>query len=113
MESKADHPCDAITGNFSDWIGLAERKKVAIIGGGVAGLAAARKLTQNRISDVLVLEAQDYLGGRVKTYREGSLLVEDGAGWISGGSANPLFSLAKRLGGMSSPIRKESYVSAI
>ncbi|XP_066939739.1 uncharacterized protein [Macrobrachium rosenbergii] len=55
------------------------------------------------------LRAQDYLGGRVKTLRAGPLLVEEGAGWISGGSANPLFSLAKRLGGMNSPVKKESY----
>lgn len=47
------------------------KKDVVIVGGGVAGLSAAKELLAAGISDVIVLEAQDYLGGRVKTYREG------------------------------------------
>ncbi|XP_064103449.1 spermine oxidase-like [Macrobrachium nipponense] len=104
-----DHPCDGIIGDTNNWIRSARRTNVVVIGGGAAGLTAAKTLIQNQAGDVLLLEAQDYLGGRVKTIREGPLLVEEGAGWISGGSANPLFNLAKRLGGMNSPVRKESY----
>lgn len=47
------------------------KKDVVVVGAGIAGLSAARKLIAKGFSDVLVLEAQDYLGGRVKTHREG------------------------------------------
>ena len=42
-----------------------------MVGGGVAGLAATSKLIQNGITNVVLLEAQNRLGGRVSTYREG------------------------------------------
>ena len=38
---------------------------VAVVGGGVAGLAAARELART-LPDVVLLEAADRLGGRVK-----------------------------------------------
>lgn len=41
--------------------------KVVIIGAGLAGLAAAQRLWSSGIKDVIMLEAQDYLGGRVRT----------------------------------------------
>src|SRR5438309_4679026 len=41
---------------------------VIVIGAGASGLAAARDLT-DRGADVLVLEARDRIGGRVRTLR--------------------------------------------
>ena len=41
--------------------------KVAIIGAGIAGLAASQKLVEAEINDIVVLEAQDKIGGRVLT----------------------------------------------
>ena len=61
---------------------------VIILGGGLAGLTAARDLTRAGRS-VLVLEARARLGGRVWTHRvplperTGSVAVELGAEWIS------------------------------
>lgn len=95
---KASHPCDVISGSYNDWIGSAINKEVVIIGGGISGLSAMKKLTEEKVTDVVVLEAQDYLGGRVKTYREGSILIEEGAEWIHGGRRNPLYKLAESLG---------------
>lgn len=43
--------------------------RVVVLGGGLAGLAAAWNL-MNDGYDVLVLEAQEIPGGRVKTIRE-------------------------------------------
>ena len=43
--------------------------RVAVAGGGLAGLAAARALEQ-RGADVRVFEARDRVGGRVWTLRE-------------------------------------------
>jgi ribulose 1,5-bisphosphate synthetase/thiazole synthase len=37
---------------------------VIVIGGGAAGLKCASKLCSNGVKNILVLEAQDYLGGR-------------------------------------------------
>ena len=50
---------------------------VAIIGGGISGLAAAWALAKRRVSFVL-LEASDRLGGVVRTEREGGFLLEAG-----------------------------------
>jgi monoamine oxidase len=43
---------------------LTDRTKVVIIGAGAAGVAAASKLDRNRF-DVLILEAEDRIGGRI------------------------------------------------
>ena len=37
--------------------------QVIIIGGGISGLAAAVKLIENGISEILILEANNRLGG--------------------------------------------------
>ena len=47
-----------------------ETVKVVIVGGGAAGLAAAKTLGAQ--VDYLLLEAQDYLGGRIRTVDAGS-----------------------------------------
>jgi monoamine oxidase len=71
--------------------GAAGRPRVAVVGAGVAGLAAARALA-TRGAEVVVIEARDRIGGRVATLPGG---VELGAGWIHGRTGNPLTRLAK------------------
>jgi monoamine oxidase len=58
---------------------------VAIIGGGAAGLSAARALVQSGLN-VVVLEARDRIGGRIYTIRdpESHLPIELGAEFIHG-----------------------------
>ncbi len=51
--------------------------KVAVVGGGVTGIAAALEAA-DRGADVLLFEAGDRLGGCLATHREGSFLFEDG-----------------------------------
>jgi oxygen-dependent protoporphyrinogen oxidase len=51
---------------------------VAVVGAGIAGLSAARVLTDAG-HDVRVLEAREHIGGRMATVRTGGYLVDTGA----------------------------------
>ncbi|RDB19625.1 Polyamine oxidase [Hypsizygus marmoreus] len=75
--------------------------KVVILGGGVAGIIAARTLHEQGIDDFVIIEARDELGGRLRSASFGGKTVEFGANWIQGtqtgdGSANPIYTLAKK-----------------
>jgi phytoene dehydrogenase-like protein len=72
-----------------------------VIGGGLAGLAAAQQLTATYgAQNMLVLEARDRIGGRVKTVRIGNTnaTIDVGASWIHGTETSPLYPIAQRLG---------------
>ena len=56
---------------------------VIVIGAGMAGLAAARRLAEAGLS-VLVLEATERVGGRIRTVRDGEIVVELGAEFVHG-----------------------------
>jgi monoamine oxidase len=60
------------------------RKTVVIIGGGMAGLVAARMLIAN--FNVILLEASSEFGGRIKTLKDSnfSCAVEEGAEFVHG-----------------------------
>ncbi|HEX6863196.1 MAG TPA: FAD-dependent oxidoreductase [Thermoanaerobaculia bacterium] len=62
-----------------------ERLDVAVVGAGVAGLAAARELARKGFR-VAVFEAHDRIGGRIFTHRDGQVPVpiELGAEFIHG-----------------------------
>ncbi|OWA54114.1 Lysine-specific histone demethylase 1A [Hypsibius exemplaris] len=73
-----------------------QRHNVVVIGAGVAGLAAARKLESFGF-EVLVLEAKDHVGGRVDTWKataSGSgALAEKGGMVMMGVEGNPVFTV--------------------
>ena len=56
--------------------------KVLILGGGVAGVIAARTLHQNGIDDFVIVEARHELGGRMMSHSFGGKTIELGANWI-------------------------------
>lgn len=72
-------------------------KTVIVIGAGISGLAAAQKLKQKGFT-VLVLEAQDKIGGRTCTDNSLGFAFDKGASWIHGIKKNPITSLAKDAG---------------
>jgi polyamine oxidase len=41
-------------------------KKVLILGAGLSGIIAGKTLLDNGIDDFVILEGQDYIGGRIK-----------------------------------------------
>jgi monoamine oxidase len=70
---------------------------VVVIGAGVAGLAAARRLRREGAS-VVILEARNRIGGRVWTDVSMSGVPLDlGASWIQGTNGNPITALAHDL----------------
>ncbi|XP_053327207.1 peroxisomal N(1)-acetyl-spermine/spermidine oxidase-like [Spea bombifrons] len=78
---------------------LSQAPRVVIIGAGFAGLGAATTLVKNGLKDVVILEALDRAGGRVRTHKPfGAPALELGATWIHGQKDNPLYHMAKENG---------------
>ncbi|KAJ2951109.1 hypothetical protein O0L34_g5494 [Tuta absoluta] len=67
---------------------------IIIIGGGMAGLAAANHLLQNGVKDFVILEARNRIGGRIISIPMKNHKVELGANWIHGVLGNPIFEIA-------------------
>ncbi|MCD7469207.1 polyamine oxidase1, flavin-containing amine oxidoreductase [Datura stramonium] len=73
------------------------RCTVIIVGAGISGLTAAKVLSENGVDDVVILEAADKIGGRIRKEEFGGVTVELGAGWIAGvggKQSNPVWELA-------------------
>ncbi|KAJ9205644.1 hypothetical protein DTO021D3_2250 [Paecilomyces variotii] len=84
-----------------------EKTKVAILGGGTAGITAAQALTNASIHDFIIVEYNADIGGRVahtdfgKDTNGNPYTVELGANWVqglgsAGGPENPIWTLAKK-----------------
>lgn len=71
--------------------------RVVVIGAGMAGLSAAADLAR-RGAEVVVLEASDRVGGRVRTDRAWGVPVEQGAAWLHGVRRNAALPLVRRAG---------------
>ncbi|KAK7334648.1 hypothetical protein VNO80_26409 [Phaseolus coccineus] len=77
------------------------RSSVIIVGAGISGIAAAKVLAENGVEDVVILEASDRVGGRIRKESFGGVSVELGAGWIAGVGgplSNPVWELAAQFG---------------
>lgn len=73
--------------------------EVVVIGGGAAGIAAARRLPRASI-DCLVVEARPRLGGRAWTVMDRSGFALDlGCGWLHSADRNPWVTVALEQGG--------------
>ena len=67
---------------------MTKPKRIAIVGGGIAGVTAAYELAKQARSgaeiEVVLFEASPRLGGIVETVREGGFIVECGPdGWVT------------------------------
>jgi len=72
--------------------------EVVIVGGGAAGIAAGRRLTDARI-DCLLVEARARLGGRAWTVGDGSgAAIDLGCGWLHSADRNPWVAVAEAQG---------------
>ncbi|XP_010257143.1 PREDICTED: polyamine oxidase 1 [Nelumbo nucifera] len=74
---------------------------VIIVGAGISGISAAKVLAENGVKDLVILEASDRIGGRIRKEDFGGVSVELGAGWIAGVGGkkpNPVWELANKVG---------------
>ncbi|KAJ5911550.1 uncharacterized protein N7473_000853 [Penicillium subrubescens] len=87
--------------------GTCKKTTVAILGGGIAGIAAAQALANASVHDFAILEYRDTIGGRAwhKPFgkdKDGKpYIIEMGANWVQGlgnpgGPQNPIWSLAQK-----------------
>ncbi|KAL6643038.1 hypothetical protein ACP70R_021219 [Stipagrostis hirtigluma subsp. patula] len=58
--------------------------KVIIIGAGMSGISAGKQLSDAGITDLLILEATDRIGGRIRKTEFAGMNVEIGANWVEG-----------------------------
>ena len=58
------------------------KTKVLILGAGLSGITAAKTLLDKNITDFLLLEGNNYTGGRVHAVPFAGLNIEVGANWI-------------------------------
>ncbi|MEZ4912385.1 MAG: NAD(P)/FAD-dependent oxidoreductase [Saprospiraceae bacterium] len=72
-------------------------KSVLVVGAGISGIAAAKKLQENGFG-VTILESQDRVGGRLRTNRSLGVAFDEGASWIHGTTGNPITDLAQQAG---------------
>jgi polyamine oxidase len=74
--------------------------QVLVLGAGVSGLSAARRLVARGFTNVRVIEARDRIGGRVYTDRSQGVPVDMGAAWVQFASdpTNPLLGLVTQAG---------------
>ena len=56
---------------------------VAVVGGGLSGMAAARDLMRSGLSNFVVLEARDRVGGRTVTQYADGIPVDGGGTWVN------------------------------
>jgi len=71
---------------------------VIVIGAGISGLAAAKELKDNGVEHIIILEASDKSGGRMKTDRSLGFAFDEGASWIHKPIGNPISELAIEAG---------------
>ncbi|KAH7301580.1 hypothetical protein KP509_23G033200 [Ceratopteris richardii] len=75
------------------------RPRVIIVGGGMAGLSAAHHLTAVAPGkfNLILLEANNRLGGRICSSSIHGEVIEMGATWIHGIEGSPLYGIADRM----------------
>jgi len=76
---------------------LSDRFDVVIVGGGAAGIGAARRLARTGLS-TLLLEASPRLGGRAWTHAIAGLDLDLGCGWFHSAERNAWVAIAEAAG---------------
>ncbi|KAL2936100.1 Polyamine oxidase [Bienertia sinuspersici] len=78
----------------------ASSPSVIIVGAGMSGISAAKRLHDNNIKDFIILEATNRIAGRIHKTEFGGRTVEKGANWlhgVGGPQKNPMYEIAKKI----------------
>uniref|UniRef100_A0A1L8E4N5 Putative amine oxidase n=1 Tax=Nyssomyia neivai TaxID=330878 RepID=A0A1L8E4N5_9DIPT len=68
--------------------------RIVVIGAGASGIAAASRLLKNGFTNVAILEAENRIGGRIRTIPFGKNVIDLGAQWCHGEKNNVVFEMA-------------------
>ncbi|KAI3873412.1 hypothetical protein MKW98_008064 [Papaver atlanticum] len=74
---------------------------VIVVGAGMSGISAAKTLSDAGIKNILILEATNRIGGRIKKTNFAGLSVELGANWVEGvkgDQVNPIWTMVNKIG---------------
>ncbi len=71
--------------------------EVVIVGGGAAGIAAARRLREAGV-ETLLIEARSRLGGRAWSFEAAGFPIDLGCGWLHSAERNPWVAIAEAQG---------------
>ncbi|CAG9766300.1 unnamed protein product [Ceutorhynchus assimilis] len=70
---------------------------IIVIGSGPSGIAAATKLLKNNFTNLIILEAENRIGGRINSIKFGNAYVDLGAEYCHGQEGNIVYSMVKDL----------------
>ena len=73
---------------------LKKNPKIIIVGAGLSGLSAAVKLIENGYDDLLILEAENRIGGRIHSVVFSDGFVDLGGQWVHGEKNNSVYEMA-------------------
>ncbi|HEU5281905.1 MAG TPA: FAD-dependent oxidoreductase [Gammaproteobacteria bacterium] len=88
---------------------MSKKRKVIVVGAGIAGLAACRQLIDHGF-DALILEAQGRYGGRILTSNTFGFSFGLGASWIHGIEGNPITQLANHACTEMSVVNRDKFI---
>ncbi|RZC57036.1 hypothetical protein C5167_004339 [Papaver somniferum] len=74
---------------------------VIVVGAGMSGISAAKTLSDAGIKNILIIEATNRIGGRIKKTNFAGLSVELGANWVegvNGDQVNPIWTMVNKIG---------------
>ncbi|XP_029721862.1 spermine oxidase-like [Aedes albopictus] len=70
--------------------------KILIIGAGASGIAAATRLYDSGFRNLIILEAENRLGGRIHTVPYGENVLDYGAQWVHSSVDNVVYDMAAK-----------------
>lgn len=71
-------------------------QKILIVGAGLSGISAAAKLMENGYNDIVILEAEDRIGGRIHSVPFGNGFIDLGGQWCHGQTRNVIYELVNK-----------------
>eukprot|EP00475_Leptophrys_vorax_P041059 TRINITY_DN7711_c0_g1_i4.p1 TRINITY_DN7711_c0_g1~~TRINITY_DN7711_c0_g1_i4.p1 ORF type:complete len:521 (+),score=161.00 TRINITY_DN7711_c0_g1_i4:87-1649(+) len=76
---------------------VVQKVPVLIIGAGISGVTCGRYLADHGMTDFMIVEADDRVGGRMRPFEFQGYTLELGANWIEGTVGNPLWTFKEKL----------------